>query len=538
MDWISPSPPNAFTKGGKLLNYDPDASGFGQQSRQRHDTTTELHYLSRQRPVRSGVVSQVRASNGFMIHGLFPSAYHPVLPASTLFAVSSEFLMCPSCVCPSLLIFSSGPFPLRSLSFVTVILSASRSSVSAHTHILVPDHEFLIPRKDPAVLLTFQFFMILIGFPALLLALLFSVDVLFPGVPASPLTFLPPWTSSWHQREDAAGRETQGLIIFGLFFVTSASMLTAPCPREPSLQAIIEDAALRAEETTDEQQRRKYVERDSNPSKERSPKLFITLPAYLDATPPDTVRYMETFESFGHHPVFQTFEQEIFTDGFHALRPLERVDVSQGLALSDEVKQVVTNRSGSVLSASTIMKSDFFSNLQKLSLPDFRRLPLTLRLAGAATMETLPTDVIVQDSKQVCGTGIPTIQGLKFALSRVGADANGANMVAWTSLHPPGSLLLWPTCLKEDLLREVRSKHGKLLLHDEPETESGTFEIVPQWEQLAEEDILTTKEVFELVAREGFNVRELAQVGYNKDNLMTSPHAGRLRQNLDRVYQP
>ncbi|KAF8490733.1 hypothetical protein JB92DRAFT_3007736, partial [Gautieria morchelliformis] len=50
--------------------------------------------------------------------------------------------------------------------------------------------------------------------------------------------------------------------------------------------------------------------------------------------------------------------------------PLERVEVSQGLTLSDEVKQVVTNRSGSVLSASTILKSDFFSNLQKVSLPE------------------------------------------------------------------------------------------------------------------------------------------------------------------------
>lgn len=61
--------------------------------------------------------------------------------------------------------------------------------------------------------------------------------------------------------------------------------------------------------------------------------------------------------------------------------------------------------------------------------------------------------------------------------------------------------------LKEDVLREVRRQHGKLLLHDELETEPGTFEIVPQWEQVTEEDILTTREVFELVAREGFKVR-------------------------------
>ena len=51
-------------------------------------------------------------------------------------------------------------------------------------------------------------------------------------------------------------------------------------------------------------------------------------------------------------------------------KPLERVDVREGLPLPDEVKQVVANRSGSILSASTILKSDFFSNLQKMSLPE------------------------------------------------------------------------------------------------------------------------------------------------------------------------
>ena len=41
-----------------------------------------------------------------------------------------------------------------------------------------------------------------------------------------------------------------------------------------------------------------------------------------------------------------------------------------GVADPDEVTQVVVNRSGSILSASTIIKSDFFSNLQKMTLPE------------------------------------------------------------------------------------------------------------------------------------------------------------------------
>jgi len=45
--------------------------------------------------------------------------------------------------------------------------------------------------------------------------------------------------------------------------------------------------------------------------------------------------------------------------------------VTEGEAMPDEVTQVVTNRNGAILSASTILKSDFFSNLQKMSLPEY-----------------------------------------------------------------------------------------------------------------------------------------------------------------------
>jgi hypothetical protein len=49
--------------------------------------------------------------------------------------------------------------------------------------------------------------------------------------------------------------------------------------------------------------------------------------------------------------------------------PLKRAE-ADGEAHPDEVKQVVMNRSGRILSASTILKSDFFSNLQKMTLPE------------------------------------------------------------------------------------------------------------------------------------------------------------------------
>lgn len=68
--------------------------------------------------------------------------------------------------------------------------------------------------------------------------------------------------------------------------------------------------------------------------------------------------------------VIKTFQKELLVDGFNALKPLEQTDHTNGVAHPDEVQQVVLNRSGSILSASTILKSDFFSNLQKMTLPE------------------------------------------------------------------------------------------------------------------------------------------------------------------------
>ena len=71
--------------------------------------------------------------------------------------------------------------------------------------------------------------------------------------------------------------------------------------------------------------------------------------------------------------VLKTFEKELAADGLNALKLLERARVMEGEAMPDEVTQVVTNRNGAILSASTILKSDFFSNLQKMSLPEYVR---------------------------------------------------------------------------------------------------------------------------------------------------------------------
>lgn len=61
--------------------------------------------------------------------------------------------------------------------------------------------------------------------------------------------------------------------------------------------------------------------------------------------------------------------------------------------------------------------------------------------------------------------------------------------------------------LKRDVLKEVKTYGGRILLHDEIEEQPGVFSIIPQWEPVNESDILTPRDVFDLMASEGFKVR-------------------------------
>jgi hypothetical protein len=68
--------------------------------------------------------------------------------------------------------------------------------------------------------------------------------------------------------------------------------------------------------------------------------------------------------------VIKIFEKELLAEGINALKSLKCVDLVDGITLLDDVMNVVANHSGSILLASTILKSDFFMNLQKMSLPE------------------------------------------------------------------------------------------------------------------------------------------------------------------------
>ncbi|KAJ1307486.1 hypothetical protein OPQ81_001585 [Rhizoctonia solani] len=302
------------------------------------------------------------------------------------------------------------------------------------------------------------------------------------------------------------------------------------CDQFLNLRESIEDARLRAEGSTDEQKKKRFIQLGLHNLR----KYFelIVFQSFLTENDPDTVRTFASFEEFvKSRPVIATFENELQVEGAKALKPLERSE-REDAALADDIQYVVANRSGSVLSASTILKSDFFSNLQKMSLPEridgaanFRRKPLMLALVNK-----------VSDSKFVCGSGMPTVDGLRRALARVDAGPGGKNTVFWTSLREEPVLYVadgrphvlrlvdkpltnveatgittdvveaMEMNLKKDVEREMIQFEGRVLLHDEVETQPGSFDITAQWEPVTTQDIMTPRDVFRLVADEGYKV--------------------------------
>ncbi len=62
------------------------------------------------------------------------------------------------------------------------------------------------------------------------------------------------------------------------------------------------------------------------------------------------------------------------------------------------------------------------------------------------------------------------------------------------------------TQLKEDVLLEIRRGEGRILLHDEVETKPGSYEIIPIWETVTEDDVMTPREMYEGAIQEKYQV--------------------------------
>ncbi|KAF9466586.1 inositol hexakisphosphate-domain-containing protein [Collybia nuda] len=342
------------------------------------------------------------------------------------------------------------------------------------------------------------------------------------------------------------------------------------CSTVFNLRDSIEESRTRAEQATDEKQKRIHAQKGLQNLRRYFE--LIVFQSYLQSTEPDTMQEFESVETYvKNRPVIKTFEKELLGEGIDALKPLERADAKDGVADPDEVTQVVVNRSGSILSASTILKSDFFSNLQKMALPErikgspnFRRVPLTLRPVSPGLQSISKDGQIIteylEDGKMVCGSGMPTVEGFKRALQRVDAGPGGQNMVFWTSLREepviyvagrPHVLRLVDRPLenveatgvttavvegmeqrfKKDVLRELKAGSGRILLHDEVEERPGVFSIIPLWETVSESDILTPRDVIDMITKEGYRIN-YGRVAITDEQ---APLPDALSQLLDRV---
>ncbi|BGP42410.1 hypothetical protein JCM10450v2_006504 [Rhodotorula kratochvilovae] len=272
--------------------------------------------------------------------------------------------------------------------------------------------------------------------------------------------------------------------------------------------------------------------------------FLILFMSFLNECRPSTLREVGSTASYEtwvkERPVFRTIQRELDDAGIDALTPLHQpLNVERGAASSDEVADFVAARNGRILSAYCLLKSDFFSGLQRMSLPErvdgapnFRRVPLSATDPALRTPQSASSAVTANGhGPLVYGSGMPTVDGLRRALEKMGARET---KILWQSLREepvlfvagrPHVLRLFDRPLenvittgvttatveameaelKRDLLREREKTGGKVLLHDEIE-ENGTFTVTAMWEDVKPEDILTPREVYTIMQDEGFKV--------------------------------
>ncbi|KAH9824387.1 inositol hexakisphosphate-domain-containing protein [Melampsora americana] len=293
----------------------------------------------------------------------------------------------------------------------------------------------------------------------------------------------------------------------------------------------IETCRQAAEESTDDAVRKEGKIKKGLANLRRYAFVLI-FACYLNETKANTRRELEDSKSFElfwkEHQVFRTILDELNGADIQALTPLEMGSfAAHGVDWTEEEQTVVSERAGIILSAQTILKSDFFVGLQKMTLP--------LRIEGLPNIR----QVLIRPEGDSCepsifGSGMPTLDGMRRGLEKMGAAGANARMVYWTSMREepvlyvrgrPHVLRLFDqplenvittgvaaaavegmeAALKSDVLNEIREMNGRLLLHDEVE-ENGKFCITALWETVAETDIMTPREVFNLMKAEGFAV--------------------------------
>lgn len=285
------------------------------------------------------------------------------------------------------------------------------------------------------------------------------------------------------------------------------------------------ETAFRAAEDAEDPNTKRSILKDGKTHLARYLQL-IQFQAYLEDLPTDTTQPLMSFASwYGNQPVFNTFEAEIKHGGVEILTPITQT--TDGPVTDNEAERIVQTRRGAILSAGTIIKSDLFLGLQKMSLPE--------RVDGVANYRREPLLLEGESPKAIYGTGMPTADGLRTAGKKMAAGRGGRRKLMWTSLREEPVLYIagvphvlrlkdrpitniettgvdanlvegMEASFKRDVLDEIARDDGRILLHDEVETSPGNFSIIPVWENVGPGDIKTPKELYQDVQREGFDI--------------------------------
>ncbi|KAI8971777.1 inositol hexakisphosphate-domain-containing protein [Mycotypha africana] len=319
-----------------------------------------------------------------------------------------------------------------------------------------------------------------------------------------------------------------------------------------NLREIIESEHVKAEEEeTDENKRQIHIKRAISALQRYF--VLICFEGYLQSTSPESLDSTETFQSWmNRHSEIGTLLLEFNNRDERLIVPVEK-SISEGVALSSEIMDVVASRHGQVLSQQTILKQDAFPGCQRINLKEkiegaynFRRIPVKevkrsvkfpLKAAdegGLAADLERPDDADLSPPF-ICGCGMPSKNAIKSVLKSMQAGPGGKRRVLWTCLREepvlyvnglPYVLRLFQEPYKNlestgittdrvesvedrmklDAINECRKYNEKLLLHDEKPNEKGEYELMGLWETISIDEIETPKEVFQSIKNEGYQV--------------------------------
>ncbi|TPX58470.1 hypothetical protein SpCBS45565_g07990 [Spizellomyces sp. 'palustris'] len=311
------------------------------------------------------------------------------------------------------------------------------------------------------------------------------------------------------------------------------------CGQQYNLRDAIEEFRLKAEHAPDEQTKANAIAKGVLNLKRYF--LLIAFQAYLNQNEPGFGVELESFTLWlDSHAEFKGMKHAMeLENGMDAILPVEQMDPGDGLALSSEVLEVVSQRNGAVMGKNTILKYDMFPGAQKLSLteridgaPNYRRIPLPNVRGICMQGKAICADT--DRASAVYGIGMPTKTAIRTVLHKVGASPHGVRQLVWTSLREepvlyingrPYVLRLFQDPMKNleatgithervemmeyqmklDAIAEIKKYGGRMLLHEE-EADSQGFSIVPVWETVKGEDVQTPLEVYRSIQEEGYRV--------------------------------